>query len=304
MERVCNYDICTGCGLCAVLCPKQSIEMCIQGSLGHVYPVINKDSCIDCGLCQKTCPSIHPHTLKSPLTAYAAWSKDVDDYKSSTSGGAASVLSQNILSRGGVVYGCAMLPDIEVKHIRIDRLEAIQKLKGSKYVQSDITGIIPQLKKDVKENKPVLFIGTPCQVAAIKSLYNEQPDNLLLVDLICHGVPSVDILKKHVKKIANYPHYDNVIFRDGIGTYVVVVVVDRQIVYRQSLTKPRYKDWYINTFFDGFTYRDSCYQCRYACPERVSDITIGDFWGLGKRYSAEEIEDITKIKDCVVEVAK
>ena len=110
----------------------------------------------------------------------------------------------------------------------------------------------------------------------------------MLVDLICHGVPSVELLRKHVHKVAKFPHYDNVIFREN-SYIVVVVVVGGRVVYRQPFNKPRYKDWDINSFFDGYTYRDSCYQCRYACPERISDITIGDFWGLGKSVPADEI---------------
>ena len=287
MEKVCEYNICTGCGLCAAQCPKNSISMEMLNSFGHLYPVINQDTCIDCGLCINKCPAIHAPKLEKPATAYAAWSKDEEDYKSSTSGGVASVLSQHIISKGGVVYGCAMLPDIEVKHIRVGRQEDLPKLKGSKYVQSSIVDVIPQLKKDVKEGKLTLFIGTPCQVAAIKNIYKEQPENLYLVDLICHGVPSKEILKKHVHKVAKYSHYDNIIFRES--SYIVVVVVDGKVVYRRPFNRPRYKDWYINTFFDGYIYRDSCYQCHYACPERISDITIGDFWGLGKHIPADEI---------------
>lgn len=287
MEKICDYSNCTGCGLCVAQCPKHSISMEVHGSLGHLYPEIDQDTCIDCGLCVRKCPAIHAPKLEKPTVAYAAWSKNEEDYKSSTSGGAASVLSQYIISKGGVVYGCAMLPDIEVKHIRVDRKEDLLKLKGSKYVQSSIVDIIPQLKQDVKDGRPTLFIGTPCQVAAIKNIYKEQPENLYLVDLICHGVPSVIILKKHVKKVADYPHYDNIIFRES--SYIVVVVVGGKVVYRRPLNQPRYKDWYINTFFDGYTYRESCYKCRYACPERVSDITIGDFWGLGKHLPANEI---------------
>lgn len=261
----------------------------IGDSMGHLYPHINQSCCIDCGLCKKSCPALHVQDLKRPASAFAAWAKERQDYKSSTSGGAASVLSQYVISHGGVVYGCSMLADIDVRHIRIDKAKDICKLKGSKYVQSDMTGVYALLKEDVKKGLLTLFIGTPCQVAAIKSLYKEQPHNLILVDLICHGVPSVHLLRKHIQKVAKYPHYDNVIFRDGNGIYVVVVVVDGRIVYRQPLNQPRYKDWYINTFFDGYTYRESCYQCRFARSERGGDITIGDFWGLGKMYPADDI---------------
>lgn len=290
MDVICDFDNCTGCGLCVSLCPKQSISLKPEGSLGHVFPHINTATCIDCGICKKNCPVLHPVELIVPQTAFAAWSKDDDEYRSSTSGGIASELSRYVLSKGGVVYGCAMLSDIDVKHIRIDNISEINKLKGSKYVQSNAVGIYPQVKKDVKDGRLTMVIGTPCQIAAVNGLFRDRPDNLLLVDIICHGVPSVELLRKHVKKIANYSHYDNIIFRDGLIIYFVVVV-DGKIVYRQTLKNPRYKDWYINTFIDGYTYRESCYHCRYACRKRISDITIGDFWGLGGKISADYIPE-------------
>ena len=291
MKTICNFEQCTGCGLCATCCPKGCISMSIVDSLGHLYPVINEDTCIDCGLCQKNCPVLNPTELTSPSAAYAVWSRDEEDYKSSTSGGAASVISQYVIENGGVVYGCAMLPDIEVKHIRVDNISDIKKLKGSKYVQSNCLDVYPQLKKDVKEGRLTLFIGTPCQVAAVKNLFKNQPDNLLLVDLICHGVPSLEILQKHVKNVAPYPHYSNVIFRDGnLNRVCLQAEVEGEIVYSRYHQRPRrFDEWYLDTFLDGYTYRGSCYHCRFACINRVSDITIGDFWGLGKTIPADYI---------------
>lgn len=291
MYKVCDYKDCTGCGLCAAQCPKKCIRMDSGNQFGHLFPKIDQASCIDCGLCQKNCPAIHPVEHRQPLAAYAAWSRDDDDYKSSTSGGAASVLSQHVISKGGVVYGCAMLPDIDVRHVRVEDITDLYKLKGSKYVQSNVTDIYPQLRKDVKDGRLVLFTGTPCQVAAVKTMFKEQPENLILVDLICHGVPSLHMLRQHIKNVAYYSHYDKVLFREGNGIYVVVVVVEGKEVYRRYFNRPRYKDFYINSFFDGYTYRDSCYNCRYACPQRVSDITIGDFWRLGKNISADYIPE-------------
>lgn len=291
MDKVCNYRDCTGCGLCAAQCPKKCISMEPGNEFGHLFPKIDSSACIDCALCQKNCPAVNPVEQRYPLTAYAAWSKDEVDYRSSTSGGAAAVLSRHVLSQGGVVYGCAMLPNIDVRHIRIDNVDDLYKLKGSKYVQSNVTDIYPQLRMDVREGRLTLFTGTPCQVAAVKNMFKTQPENLILVDLICHGVPSLQMLKQHVKNVANYPHYDKVLFREGNGTYVVVVIVDGEEVYRRYFNKPRYEDFYINSFFDGYTNRYSCYSCRYACPNRLSDITIGDFWGLGRTIPADYIPE-------------
>lgn len=291
MSAICNHRDCTGCGLCVASCPKKCISMEPDNRFGHLFPKVNQSACIDCGLCQKNCPVLHPVEQIDPLTVYAAWSKDEDDYKSSTSGGAASVLSRHVLSKGGVVYGCAMLPDIDVRHIRIDNVNDLSKLKGSKYVQSTVTDIYPQLRNDVCEGRLTLFIGTPCQVGAVKNMFKPQPENLILVDLICHGVPSLHMLKQHVKRVANYPHYDKVIFREGNGIYVIIVVVDGKEVYRRYYNKLHFKDFYINSFFEGYIFRDSCYKCSYAYAKRISDITIGDFWKLGKRISADYIPE-------------
>lgn len=291
MTEVCNKKSCTGCSLCASVCVKKSISMQTIDNLGHLYPVINQKTCIDCGLCKKVCPSLNEPPKHKPQLCYAAWAKDKEDYVSSTSGGAATILSRHIIDEGGIVYGCAMLPDVDVKHVRIDNVEDLHKLKGSKYVQSNISEALPLIKKDIKEGKTVLFIGTPCQCGAVKLSFKNQPDNLYLVDLICHGVPSLKSLQQHVISKAGTIHADKVSFRDGNSMYVVVVVVDGEIRYQKPLWECRYEDVYFNAFMDGYSYRDSCYECQYACPERAFDITIGDFWGLGKTTSSTEIPE-------------
>lgn len=249
---------------------------------GHLYPVINQVACVDCALCRKVCPSIHELPKQKPSDCYAAWAKDSGEYKSSTSGGAAAVLSQHVIMLGGVVYGCAMLPDVEVKHIRVNLVEDLPKLKSSKYVQSDILEVLPLIKQDVKDGRTVLFIGTPCQCAAVRKMFRDQPNNLFLVDLICHGVPSLKYLQDHVKSKTGTIHVDKVLFRDANSSYAMIIVADGEIRYQMPLQARRYEDVYFNTFFDGYTYRASCYNCQYARPERAFDITIGDFWGLGK----------------------
>ena len=153
MDNICDEGLCTGCGLCTVQCPRKCITMISTGKFGHLYPNIDNNSCIDCGLCKRNCPALINTEKRKPKTAYAAWSKDEEDYKSSTSGGAASIFTQHIISKSGVVYGCAMLPNIEASHIRVDNYEDSMKLKGSKYVQSDITNIMPILRMSRKENQ-------------------------------------------------------------------------------------------------------------------------------------------------------
>ena len=132
MKQVCDFNICTGCATCADRCPKQCISMQPGNGLGHLYPVIDQESCIDCGTCQDVCPALHENRKRHPIKAYAGWDKNEEEYESSTSGGAASAFSRYILREGVVVYGCAMLPGVEVRHIRVDREDDIHRLKGSK----------------------------------------------------------------------------------------------------------------------------------------------------------------------------
>jgi len=283
MDIICEADKCTGCSLCAARCPKSSISM-QEGSFGHLYPKINQTTCIDCGLCKKVCPANNQPLLNQPLTAYAAWAKDEKEYVSSTSGGAASLMSRFIIEHGGVVYGCSVEKGLVVKHIRVDNVSDIDLLKGSKYVQSDIKEVLPPLKRDVATGKRVLFIGTPCQCAAVKGLFSKTkyPDNLYLVDLICHGVPSLNVLQHHVEKNlhVNLDKVHDVKFRSDNDFKIVLYDKDKRKILETASIKERYKDFYYNAFWDGFTYRESCYTCHYAKSERVSDITIGDFWGL------------------------
>lgn len=284
MEVICDKEICTGCGLCAAKCVKQCIKMVAIGRLGHLHPQINQEQCVDCGLCKKVCPSVNVPILNVPITAYAALAKDKNEHNSSTSGGAASVFSRYIIENGGVVYGCAVVTDddvIDVRHIRVDNMVDLQQLKGSKYVQSRITEIIPQLKEDVKSGKKVLFIGTPCQCAAINNNYRTSPNNLYIVDLICHGVPSLNILKRHIKNVIPNKHISNISFREGNVLRLYIETTDNT-VYSKSTVEDRFNEFYYDAFVDGATFRDSCYSCHYAKSDRCSDITIGDFWGLNK----------------------
>jgi len=260
-----------------------------SGKMGHLFPVIDNKKCIDCGLCKKNCPSINPIYLSAPQNAFAAWSKDESDYRSSTSGGTSSVLSQYIINLGGVVYGCSVLPRARIEHIRIERKEELYKIKGSKYVQSSIIGVLSLIKQDVKDGRKVLFLGTPCQVSAVRNLFNETPENLFLVDLVCHGTPSQKSLKDYLKRHVPLQKIDDLRFRSEEG-YVIKVISGKKIIYESpELRKHRCKDDYYNSFMEGFTIRDSCHNCRYASSNRCSDITIGDFWGLGKEVSCQDI---------------
>lgn len=219
--------------------------------------------------------------LNAPFTAYAAWNKDREQYLASSSGGAAHVFSSHIIKRGGIVYGCTS-EGMHIRHIRVDSLSELSKLQGSKYVQSDVRGLFSQAKADLKAGKPVLFIGTPCQVAGLKNYIKNIPEHLFLVDLICHGVPSQQMLHEHICRIAKGRTAERLFFREG-QTFRMELQggsmrygATKQWCY---VSEP-HKDMYYRAFLNGISYRKSCYRCKFAQSERVSDITIGDFWGL------------------------
>lgn len=293
MEKTCDYSICSGCGVCATVCPKDCISFS-TGDFGHIYPRIDTEKCIDCKKCQKVCPSLNNFGQQFPKNAFAGIINNKADYLSSTSGGAAQALSLGILKDGGVVYGCASLDEGRVEHIRVGEPNKLVLLKGSKYVQSDVSKVYKQILHDIKDGTQVLFIGTPCQCAAVKALFKSPPTNLSLVELICHGVPSQKYLFKCLeKKGVNRKEIGRLTFRTEKGYQLVVYDNEghnfEPIYESNPLFDKGCKDMYYKTFFYGYSFRPGCYTCKFARSERVADITIGDFWGLGVELPANEI---------------
>ena len=280
---------CCGCNACAEICPKHCIHM-VEDAKGFLYPQVDSSICIECGACEKVCPiDTAKDLLMTPLKAFAAWNKNRKEHLSSSSGGAAYVLSSYILDAGGVVYGCTA-DGIYVRHIRIENKSELYKLQGSKYVQSDVRGLFKNVKDDLKNGKSVLFIGTPCQVAGLKNYIGSNVEHLYLVDLICHGVPSQKMLHDHIKHVAKERKIQYISFRKGNDFTISLKAPG--FIYDANVWREPYKDLYMKGFMDGMTYRPSCYKCPFACSTRASDITIGDFWGLkNAEFLPEEIKD-------------
>lgn len=273
---------CCGCNACAEICPKHCITM-VDDAKGFLYPKVDTAACIECGVCERVCPLRKENIrLNVPLKAFAAWNKDESEYLASSSGGAAQVFSSYIIKQGGVVYGCTS-ESMHIRHIRVDSLSELSKLQGSKYVQSDVQGLFSQVKADMQAGKPVLFIGTPCQVAGLKNYIRRIPENLYLVDLICHGVPSQQMLHEHIGKIAKGRNMEQLSFRKGQLFRLELQGGSSQNngeTEKWKYTSEPHKDMYYRAFLHGISYRESCYECPFARKERASDITIGDFWGL------------------------
>lgn len=275
-----NKKDCCGCGVCRDACPKKCIVM-KEDKLGFLYPEVNADSCVECGLCERVCPFEH-HALNLPRTAYAAWNTDEAAYSRSSSGGAAYALGSYVIENGGVVYGCEG-NGLEIKHVRIDSIDDLRRLQGSKYVQSNLTDIYRNIKSDLESGKIVLFTGTPCQTAAVRNYVGKKDENLYLIDLICHGVPSLKMLRDHVSSIVpnnlksilrDKPSEISVSFRDGNEYRLEISAKDFKYC------EVSHKDTYFRTFLKGTTYRNSCYNCPFGTNKRGGDLTIGDFWGF------------------------
>ena len=283
---------CCGCNACEEICPKHCIRM-VEDAKGFLYPQIDHSVCVECSLCEKVCPFNKDNlSLHTPLTAYAAWNKNREEYLGSSSGGAAYVLSSYILKKGGVVYGCTA-DGINIRHIRIEKQLELYRLQGSKYVQSDVRGLYKKVSEDLKAERPVLFIGTPCQVAGLKNYIKQIPEYLYLVDLICHGVPSQKMLKEHITRILKGRSAEQLSFRKG-QLFRIELTTQCGTVY---FLEP-HKDMYYKAFLNGFSYRESCYQCPFAQQERVSDITVGDFWGLQDADASFPKEGISVLLPC------
>lgn len=271
---ICEKNKCTGCFACFNICPKKAIEM-IEDDNGFIYPQINKEKCVDCGLCKKVCPALNKPETHEPKKCYAMQAKDSEKLKNSTSGGAATIFSEFILNNSGVVYGSAFEKGFKINHIRIDRIEELEKIKGSKYVHSYINDIFSQVKKDLTNGKKVLFTGTPCQVAGLKRYLMKEYENLYCIDIICHGVPSQRYLKDELAKDIKVEKISSLKFRKD-DEFKIIAKTNDSILKIMDLEE----SMYYSGFMDGFFYRENCYNCIFANSKRVSDITIGDFWGI------------------------
>lgn len=277
MPKLCSYDQCTSCMACFNACPFGAISI-TETSLSAKVPAIDVDKCKNCGLCEKSCPIINKRKLIYPQSAVALYTKDADDVSTCASGGAATVLSRKIIAVGGVVYGATSVGGYP-QFIRVDEQVGLNQLKGSKYVYCDPQQIYSTVKSDLKSGRKCLFVGTPCDVAGLLNYLGQKYDKLYTIDLICHGTPPFEYLKQHLQnKGIEISKIGNITFRGSLDFHTVVYDTKGKIIYKCS----QYEDEYFAAFMKGVIFRPACYKCQFACSTRVSDITIGDFWGAAK----------------------
>lgn len=259
---------------------------------GWYYPEIDREKCIGCGKCAGICTYKHPEGKQLPRKAYAAVGRREELVQGSASGGIFASLAADCVRTGGMVAGAVM--DCENSHARVyhllsDRMQDVYRMQGSKYVHSEAWHCYAQMRQALNEGKTVLFSGTPCQVAAVKVLTGD-PENLVTMDIICHGVPSGQMLNDYLKLLAKrfLGSVEGILFRDKSCRKAFCARIDLGKEKRQLRLRARDLSYY-QLFLDGTIYRENCYSCAYAAMERIADITVGDYWGIGEFHG----EDIT-----------
>lgn len=283
-----NYisNNCTGCGACAQSCPKNAITM-IENSEGFLYPKVNRSTCINCGLCKNVCPTVQNKAsnikINSPNPkSYAVMANDIIRFSGVSSGGAAPVLMQNFIKEGGYVVGAQYDIKWKIGHVICKTTDDIEKLKGSKYFQSSTGNTFKEVKKLLDNGEKVMYTGTPCQIAGLKSFLDKDYDNLYTVDIVCHGVPSYKLFHMFLGNLIDKNEVIlNIDFRSKkygwcSKLYMTINTINR--VYEI----PAESNPFMVAFLRNYALRKSCFTCPFQKTPRQGDITIGDFWRVHK----------------------
>lgn len=282
-------DVCTGCASCVNSCPKGCISMRID-DYGFSYPYVEKTNCISCDICIKSCPIENQTSHENVGKFFVCKHQDENVRIASSSGGFFTALADKILADGGVVCGAAYSNDYRsVAHCLIYVNEELKKLRCSKYVQSEIGFCYQEIKKELKKEVPVLFTGTPCQIAGLKSYLKRPFANLLCVDVICHGVPNPKIYQEYLDYLQRKYQSEilSVNFREkipGKKGYNTAIRFSNGFVLREEGAKNAYMRGFIHNLY----IRSSCTHCQFKDFSSGSDLTMGDFWGadtLGGEYA-------------------
>ena len=278
-----NKQDCCGCSACAQRCPKQCISMQMDNE-GFLYPQVDISKCVDCHLCEKVCPVINQYDTRTPLNVYAAKNSDDEVRHQSSSGGIFTLLAEQTIKDGGVVFGACWDKDWNVKHDYIDNISDLQKFRSSKYLQSVIGDNYLKTEQFLRIGRKVMFTGTPCQIAGLKHFLRKEYDNLLAVEIICHSVPSPGVWQQYLTTRLhtlkwNKSDIRNISFRDkktGWKTYSFVIENKDGNIFTELSSR--------NAFMRGFLAdlytRPSCHACPAKQLKSGSDLTLGDFWGI------------------------
>lgn len=283
--RVEQKENCVGCTACSQICPKRCITMQADEE-GFQYPSVDTRQCIECGQCKTVCPTLHGSNGNMPQKVYAEKNRNEKIRTTSSSGGVFYELAKKFIENGGMVYGCAFDKNMIARHIGASTVAELDGLRNSKYVQSDLGDILSEVKKHLTAGDKVLFSGTPCQVAGLRNYLGKDYEHLYVVDVLCHGVPSPKLFADYLDDLSKQYGNGNPIsvnFRNkkrGWKRLHMEVCFDNgkcHFVYSGF-------DRYEGLFLSNLSLRNCCYTCKFARAERLGDITLGDFWGIGKKY--------------------
>jgi len=288
--------LCYGCRACEQICPKNAIIM-RENDEGFIYPHIESTLCVECEMCEDVCTT-QEYNRKEILhyerpDVYASWNKNMDERLQSTSGGIFYVLARHIINNSGVVYGVCLTHGLTAVHTRVSSLNGLERLRGSKYMQSDTNTTYSQVRTDLNNGIKVLYSGTPCQIAGLRSFLHKEFVNLYTVDVVCHGTPSPWLFAKNIQ---NIEHKDKSLVVDyrfrNKNKYdwnpTVTYFLKNGEVKHLSVAQ----NFYGYAFYKSIVNRESCYLCEYSCPQRCSDITLSDFWGAERCH--KELKKVRK----------
>lgn len=273
---------CSGCGACGEICPVSAIVM-RPDEEGFLYPSVNEDECVRCGKCVSVCPIVSKRkdVDEKGIIAYAAKTKREEVLLNSSSGGIFTEIATRILDENGIVFGAAFDESFGVRHIAIDRVSDLDKLRGSKYLQSEIASSYSEARNCLEQGKTVLFTGTPCQIGGLYSFLDKDYDNLITQDIICHGVPSPTVWKRYVeyREAKTSSKTRKAFFRNkkyGWKSYSMQFEFENSKKYSRIASE----DPYMRGFLNNLCLRPSCYECYFKSKARMTDITLADCWGI------------------------
>lgn len=278
MITIHDKSACCGCAACVQICPKKCIEF-EEDNQGFRYPCVNTAICINCGLCEIVCPIKSQNHTSSPIKVYASKNKNEQIRSKSSSGGVFTALAEAVLRQGGVVFGARFDSNWEVKHDFVSESQDLSIFRGSKYMQSRIGNTYVQAERFLKDGRYVLYSGTPCQIAGLNRYLRKEYDNLLTVDVICHGVPSPLVWRNYLKNVAQGQRVTDVAFRNKTHSwkkYNLSIKGEAGTLIDQ----PFYENLYMRGFLEDIYLRPSCYECACKSGKSRADITLGDFWGI------------------------
>lgn len=295
---------CCGCNACIQICPKQALSTHVDDE-GFVYPELDELRCIDCGLCEKVCPIVNADKAKNYRTpiSYAAYNKNHDELLKSSSGGTFTAIAKYVINNKGIVVGAAFDVNFKLKHMAVESEDGLEKLRGSKYIQSDNSDIYKYVREQLKSGRMVYYVGSGCQVAGLKLFLRKDYENLITSDLVCHGVPSQKAFDAIIKKFQDARNVDVIkySFRDK-------KVMGWSCSSSSSSSRKRGSGTikyfgfdpilrsYFNAFISASNFRECCYTCPFSSQNRCGDITLADYWGITKHHpDANAVDGISAV---------